>query len=293
MLNAGGSKFVEGRPTDLLNAGYSHCKEYQNDDSDVAHPRRSYNNTFVAAYPDSGLTKTIAYLPPKSFQGPTDGNLYERIGPEDTVADEDDVPGIRVTDADPPEFATLEDYNDRHDPWERHGIQANPPFRSFDRVSGQPDPDHDDLRPRRKTASQPGSPASSTAVAMPDDSPRPAAHASPVCGASRNSSVGSTSSWTSCKAGVGLTSRHAGARFTRSPQGQPGTTTRVRRCPESVRQESVRVIRRLRGDLLLLGVGDGGDRCSDRAACADCSRRSEYRRRAAYLAGVQQGPRAH
>jgi hypothetical protein len=169
VLNAGGSKVIGGRPTELGNAGFTHYKEFRSKEGQVAGQRRSYNNIFVAIYPDSGLTKAIAYLPPKDFQGPTDGNIYERIGPEDTVADPGDEPRFRVTDANPAEFATLVGYNNRHDPWERHGTQANPLFRSFDSISGLPDTDHDDLRPRRKTGTQPGSPASGTALEMPDD----------------------------------------------------------------------------------------------------------------------------
>jgi hypothetical protein len=43
--------------------------------------RRSFNNIFVAVNPDDGSDRPITFLPPPSFPGPTDGNLYHRLGP--------------------------------------------------------------------------------------------------------------------------------------------------------------------------------------------------------------------
>jgi hypothetical protein len=45
-----------------------------------ANLRRSFNNIFVAVNPDGDSDRTIAFLPTPSFPGPTDGNLYHRMG---------------------------------------------------------------------------------------------------------------------------------------------------------------------------------------------------------------------
>ena len=45
-----------------------------------AHPRRSFNNIFVAVNPDADSDRTITFLPLPAFPGPTDGNLYFRMG---------------------------------------------------------------------------------------------------------------------------------------------------------------------------------------------------------------------
>jgi hypothetical protein len=45
------------------------------------HPFRSFNNVFVAVNPTPAEDQAIAFLPPPSFAGPTDGNLYHRFGP--------------------------------------------------------------------------------------------------------------------------------------------------------------------------------------------------------------------
>ena len=164
VLNAGAT-FVAGQPTDLNRAGFTHYRVFRLGD-EVAGTRRSFNNIFVAAYPDSQFTKAIAFLPPRTFEGPTDGNIYERVGPEDPGLGTE--PRFRVTGGTPADFADLDGYNAVHDPWERDGIRANPLFISFDNAGGQPHPD-DDLRPRSKTATQEGSPAKGSAVEMPDD----------------------------------------------------------------------------------------------------------------------------
>jgi hypothetical protein len=44
------------------------------------HPRRSFNNIFVAVNPDPESDRSITFLPSPSFPGPTDGNDYYRIG---------------------------------------------------------------------------------------------------------------------------------------------------------------------------------------------------------------------
>ena len=45
-----------------------------------AHPRRSFNNIFVAVNPDADSDRTITFLPSPAFPGPTDANLYHRMG---------------------------------------------------------------------------------------------------------------------------------------------------------------------------------------------------------------------
>jgi hypothetical protein len=42
--------------------------------------RRSFNNIFVSVNPDADSDRPITFLPAPSFPGPTDGNLYRRIG---------------------------------------------------------------------------------------------------------------------------------------------------------------------------------------------------------------------
>jgi hypothetical protein len=44
------------------------------------HPRRSFNNIFIAVNPDADSDIRFMYLPPPTFPGPTDGNCYFRIG---------------------------------------------------------------------------------------------------------------------------------------------------------------------------------------------------------------------
>jgi hypothetical protein len=44
------------------------------------HPRSSFNNIFVAVNPEPESDRSITFLPSPSFPGPTDGNVYYRIG---------------------------------------------------------------------------------------------------------------------------------------------------------------------------------------------------------------------
>ena len=44
------------------------------------HLRRSFNNIFVAVNPSTASDRAITFVPPPSFPGPTDGNLYHRFG---------------------------------------------------------------------------------------------------------------------------------------------------------------------------------------------------------------------
>jgi hypothetical protein len=54
---------------------YLHYKNLQG-----SHPRRSFNNIFVAVNPDEDSDKPITLLPSPSFPAQTDGNAYHRIG---------------------------------------------------------------------------------------------------------------------------------------------------------------------------------------------------------------------
>jgi hypothetical protein len=147
-------------------AGFTHYRAFRDETGDAGR-RRSYNNIFVAAYSDSAVTKPIAFLPPGDFSGPTDGNLYERVGPEDATDDSTDERKFAVT-GDPRPFHDLGDYQDDY-PWENAGIRLNPLFISFDHTTGQPHPE-DDLRPQGKTAAHPdGSPAKGSAIPLADD----------------------------------------------------------------------------------------------------------------------------
>jgi hypothetical protein len=128
-------------------------------------PRRSYNNIYVAAYPHSGITKAIAYLPLGDVSGATDGNLYQRIGPEDAGSDDPFV----VNGGNPNHFDSIEAYYNKNKPCEKDGILGDPLFRSVNNDTGYPDDEHDDLRPQHKVGTQPASPATGSAVTMPDD----------------------------------------------------------------------------------------------------------------------------
>ena len=57
-------------------ASYLHYRNWAD-----KHPRRSFNNIFVAVNPDADKSdKPITFLPSALFPGPTDGNLYHRLG---------------------------------------------------------------------------------------------------------------------------------------------------------------------------------------------------------------------
>lgn len=142
---------------DLTAVGFGHYRALlptREGEDWVTDPRRSFNNVFVAVYPDPGRMKPIAFLPPSSFAGLTDGNVYTRLDPGSTTdrylvvgqggyRDLDGADGYR---ADSP-------------PHEASGRQlAAPSFVSF-AADGHPDPG-DDLRPRL------GSPR---AIAMPEE----------------------------------------------------------------------------------------------------------------------------
>jgi hypothetical protein len=45
-----------------------------------SHLRRSFNNVFIAVNPSPDSDRPITFIPPPSFPGPTDGNVYHRFG---------------------------------------------------------------------------------------------------------------------------------------------------------------------------------------------------------------------
>jgi hypothetical protein len=113
--------------------------------------RRSFNNIFVAVYPPE-TSRPIAHLPPNTFDGPTDGNCYFRVGP--------DIPDAFVV-VGRPAYPDLGSYRAAQQRYEEGGAQEDPQFRSF-ATDGLPRPS-DDLRLR------PGSPSRENAVALPLD----------------------------------------------------------------------------------------------------------------------------
>jgi hypothetical protein len=139
---------------DFVDAGFAH---YQVQGNNAV--RRAFNNIFATAYPIDGKVKAIAFLPPNTFAGPTDGNFYHRFG-HDT--------GIRfmlakdATGIEPKQFEDLENYKGPHAPFEAQGHRNDPMFRVFDQ-NGMPLPDADDLRLKDE------SPARNSPVTLPDN----------------------------------------------------------------------------------------------------------------------------
>jgi hypothetical protein len=156
VLNAGATT-VDGQQLQLNVAGFSHYKRFEDEHHNVAGQRRAYNNIFVAAYPFQGIIKPIAFLPPNTFQGPTDANTYHRAGPQGPNVSRFEVSGHPATT-----FPDISDYRQVHKPWEDSGRREDPGFVSFDYYDGQPHLD-DDLR------LQDGSPAKNAAILMPAD----------------------------------------------------------------------------------------------------------------------------
>jgi hypothetical protein len=136
---------------DMQVAGFGHYKTL----NDQQGRRRAFNNIFVVVYSQDDKTKAIAFLPPNSFAGPTDGNLYHRFG----TGDHD---RFLVPNSAMPAHQDLGTYQEDQFPYEKGGRSKNPLFRSFDE-SGQPHPDTDDFR-----LSGP-SPARHSPVILPDE----------------------------------------------------------------------------------------------------------------------------
>jgi hypothetical protein len=138
-------------------AGYSYFRALRGDQPTpwVTDRRRAFNNVFVAAYPNPTAVRPIAFLPPSTFAGPCDGNIYTRVDTGSTK------PRYRVTDhgSQPPDYDDLDNYKASFPPHEQAGRQLDqPPFLSI-APDGLPQPG-DDLRPR---------PDSPEAIVMPGD----------------------------------------------------------------------------------------------------------------------------
>ena len=82
--------------------------------------RRAYNNVFVAIYTNLGEAKPIAFLPPQSFAGPSDGNVYHRIGAGSNVFLVPNTTGGFTP------YANLESYRAAHEPYEDRGQLTDP-----------------------------------------------------------------------------------------------------------------------------------------------------------------------
>jgi hypothetical protein len=147
-------------------ASYLH---YRSDAS--PNPRRSFNNIFVAVNTEPLSDVALTYLPPPSFPGPTDGNLYYRIGAANKPAFKAVPYTLDCKDFRAPEFATLNDFrcsemfeqSHRVYPpgYEATGQLTDPGFRSIG-ADGTFNP-LDDLR---LTAD---SPARSAGIPLPPD----------------------------------------------------------------------------------------------------------------------------
>jgi hypothetical protein len=135
------------------------------------HRRRSFNNIFVAVNPDPTADIPIAFVPPPSFPGPTDGNLYHRIGdataPAFSVVDYDldcvHHPGQTFeTLCDLRHSALFEQSKTQYPPgYEATSLLTDPQFQHL-AADGAFDP-QDDLRLAA------GSPALSAGIPLPPD----------------------------------------------------------------------------------------------------------------------------
>jgi hypothetical protein len=105
----------------------------------VTEPRRAYNNVFVAAYPEAGKVRPIAFLPPSDFDGRSDGNVYARV----SASSED-----RYVVTGEPMFDTLDDYRAFVPSQEVAGRQIEPPALVSFAADGEPSAG-DDLRHRQ------------------------------------------------------------------------------------------------------------------------------------------------
>ena len=138
---------------DMQRAGFGHYGTKLNDQQGR---RRAFNNIFVVVYSQEDKTNAIAFLPPNTFAGPTDGNLYHRFGTGDHAR-------FLVRNNDHNDLhQDLDTYQEAQFPYEKGGRSKNPLFRSFDE-SGQPLPDTDDFRLSGL------SPARGSPVKLPDE----------------------------------------------------------------------------------------------------------------------------
>ncbi len=136
------------------------------------HRRRSFNNLFVAVNPEATADRAITFVPSPGFPGPTDGNLYHRIGfaakdPFRHVGYEfegQNFPG-NGTFADLPELQDsllFEQSKTQYTPgYEKNSVLADPQFRRIG-ADGRSRED-DDLRLSDT------SPAHGAGIDLPDD----------------------------------------------------------------------------------------------------------------------------
>jgi hypothetical protein len=147
VLDPGG---IGDPPDGIVAAAFGH---YGSTLDDHQGRRRAFNNIFVAVYSEAEKAKLIAFLPPNTFAGPTDGNLYHRIGTG--TVNKFLVPGED-------QYADLATYNAAEPPYEKDGRLEDPLFLSFDASDGGPLPS-DDLR------LQANNPAKISPVTLPDE----------------------------------------------------------------------------------------------------------------------------
>lgn len=144
-----------GNEPGMTAAGFTHYRGWDGQ----TRRRRAFNNIMVAAYlsDDRKLTKPIAFLPHKDFDGDSRANSYHRVGPDVNpnlflVAED----GSQSQQIKP--YPGLDEYRAEH-PHEAGSHRHAPRFRSF-AADGRPD-SHDDLRLRRT------SPARHAAITLP------------------------------------------------------------------------------------------------------------------------------
>jgi hypothetical protein len=138
------------------------------------HRRRSFNNIFVAVNPNTKSDIPITFVPPPSFPGPTDGNLYHRYGAHTVKAfisvkytfNNIPVPRTKYTNLDElrsNEVTNLfDDSKTQYAPgYEAHSLLTDPVFQKID-ADGSFHP-LDDLRLSEQ------SPARNAAVELPPD----------------------------------------------------------------------------------------------------------------------------
>jgi hypothetical protein len=131
VLDAGGVGALRDR---MVAAAFAHYRPLTG-----ASQRRSYNNVFAAVYSQSDRGKAVAFLPPATFLGPTNGNDYHRFGTGTadwfllaTPADGPGDPEDPNDGAGFPSFADLDAYKVAQQHQESFGTDDDPQFRSFD-----------------------------------------------------------------------------------------------------------------------------------------------------------------
>ena len=120
------------------------------------HPRRTFNNIFIAVNPEPLSDIPITFLPPPSFPGPTDGNLYHRFGSRSVLRHPQRSPRQRLLQAEPD--AVLARLRSKRPP-HRSTIPEDQP-RRLTRIARRPPPPTQQPGPRsrRPAASRPASP---------------------------------------------------------------------------------------------------------------------------------------